>query len=75
MRNYCILRLLLAGFFLYVAWPMIPSAATQLEQFFWGSWLVFLFLVIGANFATLLQMTNPPSMEQEFVEERQRGQH
>lgn len=60
-----ILRLLLAAFFLYFAWPMIPKAATPLEFTFWGTWLVFFLLVVGANLATLLQMTKPPVMEQE----------
>lgn len=71
MKNYAILRLLLAGFFLYVAWPYFPHAVTTLEQVFWGSWLVFLMLVIGANLATLLQMTGPPVMEQEELKKRQ----
>ncbi|WP_085991698.1 hypothetical protein [Oceanobacillus senegalensis] len=71
MKNYAILRLLLAGFFLYVAWPVFPYAQTTLEQLFWGSWLVFLLLVVGANLATLLQMTRPPVMEQEELRSRQ----
>jgi len=73
MRNYAILRLLLAGFLLYVAWPYFPNAVTPLEQVFWGSWIVFVLLVIGANFATLLQLTNPPVMEQEESKRRQIG--
>ncbi|MDY0405340.1 hypothetical protein P5G51_007965 [Virgibacillus sp. 179-BFC.A HS] len=64
MRHYAILRLLLALFFLYFAWPFIPQASSQLELAFWASWLVFLLLVVGANLATLLQMTKPPIMEQ-----------
>lgn len=75
MRHYAILRLLLACFFLYIAWPLIPQANTQLESIFWGAWLVFLVLVIGANFATLLQMTNPPAMEQNRSRERQALKH
>ncbi|MBP1947780.1 hypothetical protein [Virgibacillus litoralis] len=71
MRHYAILRLLLAGFFLYFAWPAIPSAATQIELVFWGAWLLFLVLVVGANFATLLQITKPPVMEQERLGHRQ----
>ncbi|MUK86860.1 hypothetical protein GMD78_00395 [Ornithinibacillus sp. L9] len=72
MLHYAILRLLLAGFFLYFAWPLIPAATTQLEAVFWGAWLVFFMLVVGANFATLLQMTSPPVMEQEQIRQRQR---
>lgn len=75
MRHYPILRLLLAGLLLYIAWPLIPLAASQLEVVFWGIWLSFLVLVIGANFATLLQMTDPPVMEQEKVLERQTHNH
>ncbi|QKY71655.1 hypothetical protein [Lentibacillus sp. CBA3610] len=73
MRHYAILRLLLAGFFLYIAWPVIPSAITQEAVLFWGMWLGFLVLVVGSNFATLLQMTEPPVMEQERTETRQRA--
>ncbi|WP_068674668.1 hypothetical protein [Oceanobacillus sp. Castelsardo] len=75
MKNYAILRLLLAAFFLYVAWPYFPYAATTVEKLFWGSWLVFLFLVIGANLATLLQMTKPPVMEQKELTARQVDMH
>ncbi len=71
MRHYAILRLLLAGFFLYFAWPIIPDATSQIEMIFWGAWLAFFLLVVGANFATLLQITSPPVMEQK-KEQRQR---
>lgn len=72
MRHYAILRLLLAGFFLYFAWPIIPGAVTQAEFIFWGAWLLFLVLVVGANFATLLRMNTPPVMEQGRTGERKR---
>lgn len=75
MRHYPILRLLLAGLLLYIAWPLIPLAVSQLEMVFWGIWLIFLVLVVGANFATLLQMTDPPVMEQEKLLERQTHNH
>lgn len=71
MRHYAILRLLLAGFFLYFAWPVIPYATTPLEMTFWGIWILFFLLVVGANLATLLQMTRPPVMEQESKKQRQ----
>jgi len=64
MRHYAILRLSLALFLLYFAWPYIPDATTQIEKLFWGVWLGFLVLVIGGNFATLLQISYPPVMEQ-----------
>jgi hypothetical protein len=75
MRHYAILRILLAGFFLYFAWPAIPYATTMIEQLFWAAWLVFLLLVVGANFATLLQMTKPPIMEQDELKERQAAEN
>ncbi|GAB3065239.1 hypothetical protein GCM10027286_30850 [Virgibacillus ainsalahensis] len=75
MRHYAILRLLLAGFFLYFAWPAIPYATSAAELIFWGTWLFFFLLVVGANFATLLQMTKPPVMEQEEVKQRQSYNH
>ncbi|MFD1851904.1 hypothetical protein [Oceanobacillus bengalensis] len=71
MRHYTILRLLLAAFFLYIAWPMIPNASSNLELMFWGSWLLFFLLVVGSNFATLLQISRPPVMEQEELRTRQ----
>lgn len=64
MRQYTILRLLLALFLLYFAWPYIPTATTQLANIFWMVWLTFLVLVIGGNLATLLQISSPPVMEQ-----------
>lgn len=75
MRHYAILRILLAGLFLYFAWPHIPQATSQLEMLFWGAWLVLFLLVVGSNFATLLQMTNPPVMEQERERVRKTHKH
>lgn len=72
MKHYAILRLLLAAFLLYFAWPFIPEAVTQLELLFWGLWLIFFLLVVGANLATLLRMTEPPIMEQKEIRQRKR---
>lgn len=69
MRQYAILRLLFAGFLLYIAWPSIPEMSSNLETTFWGMWLGLFFLFVSGNTATLLQLTRPPVMEQE----RQRG--
>jgi len=66
MRHYTVLRLLLASFLLYFAWPYIPEAVTQIERLFWGAWLGFLLLVVGGNLATLLQIAHPPAMEQKI---------
>ncbi|WP_047985086.1 hypothetical protein [Ornithinibacillus californiensis] len=71
MRHYAFLRLLLAAFFLYFAWPLIPAANSQLELMFWGAWLAFFVLVFGSNLATLLKMSEPPVMEQEYEKFRQ----
>lgn len=71
MRHHAVLRFLLACFLLYFAWPMIPAAVTQTAALFWGVWLVLFLLVIAANSATILRITEPPSMEQERPRERQ----
>ncbi|MEN2765570.1 hypothetical protein [Ornithinibacillus xuwenensis] len=71
LRHYAILRLLLGAFFLYFAWPLIPAAESQLEMVFWGAWLLFFVFVMGANFATLLHLSEPPVMEQEYDKIRQ----
>ncbi|MGM8366289.1 hypothetical protein ACLIBG_12540 [Virgibacillus sp. W0181] len=70
MYQYTVLRLLLACFFLYFAWPYIPEAVTKVERIFWGGWLGFFTLVVGANLATLFQMTVPPVMEQKNREQK-----
>ncbi|MDY0408661.1 hypothetical protein [Paracerasibacillus soli] len=51
---------------MYFAWPLIPQASSQLESIFWGTWLVFFMLVVGANLANLLQLNDPPVMEQDY---------
>ncbi|MFC2948648.1 hypothetical protein [Virgibacillus sediminis] len=75
MYPYVVLRLLLAGFFLYMAWPSIPLAASSTELLFWGCWLFFFLLTVGANLAALLQMISPPVMEQEEVRGRLSDNH
>ncbi|WP_217586970.1 hypothetical protein [Lentibacillus saliphilus] len=71
MRHYAILKLLLAAFFLYFAWPVIPEAILGIERMFWMGWLIFFLLVVGANLATMLQITEPPIMEQNRQLERE----
>lgn len=75
MRHYAILRILLALFFLYIAWPLIPTAMTRLEMTFWGLWLGFFLLVMGANLATLLHLSDPPVMEQQELNRRKSHNH
>jgi len=71
LKNYPILRILLAAVMIYFAWPLIPLASTALELTFWGLWLFFFLLIIGANLANLLQMIPPPVIEQEYKKVKQ----
>ncbi|WP_053218919.1 hypothetical protein [Virgibacillus senegalensis] len=64
MKQYALLRILLACFFLYVAWPEIGKQTSNAGGYFWAGWLIFFLLVVGANLATMLKMTKPPVMEQ-----------
>lgn len=75
MKNYPILRLLLAGVMLYFALPMLRLATSALELTFWGLWLSFLLLIIGANLASLLQMIQPPVMEQQLEKIKEHDYH
>lgn len=75
MHYYALLRTLLASFFLYLAWPYVISVTSTLETIFWGAWLVFLFLILGANLATLLQVSKPPLIEQEMDKIRKTHKH
>lgn len=68
MYIYATLRLLLAAFFLYFSWPIIPYAVTSIEKLFWGSWLILLYAVLGGNLATLLKLSEPPTYEQPYDE-------
>lgn len=70
MRHYTYLRLLLAGFLLYFAWPYIPEATSTMEKLFWGVWLGFLWIVVGGNLATLLQLSKAPLLEQKQVKQK-----
>lgn len=73
--QYALLRILIAGFLLYVAWPFIPQSVTSIEQLFWGSWLFLFLLVIGANSASVLQIIQPPIMEQKREKQRKTYNH
>ena len=72
MRNLTVLRILFALFMLYFAWPRV-SYSTSLEMVFWGMWLGFFLLVFGSNLANLLQMIEPPIMEQSLEENKIRA--
>lgn len=73
MHHYTVLRLLLCGFLLYIAWPSISLGATLTEKIFWVSWLTFLCLVIGGNLATGLNISSPPKIEEKVERVRERG--
>lgn len=73
MRNHALLRLLLAAFFLYIAWPQIPKAQSEAGLLFWGMWLVFFLIVAGANLAILLQLHPVKAVEQKEKMRRIRG--
>lgn len=64
VRNRALLRLLLASFFLYIAWPRIHEAQEGSAMLFWGLWLVFFLICAGANLAILLQLQPRPAVEQ-----------
>lgn len=57
-KQYALLRLLLAGFLIYIAYPSIQAQATSTAHLFWFSWLGFLLLVIGANLAVVLRINH-----------------
>lgn len=73
MHHYTILRLLLCGFLLYIAWPSITLGTTMVEKTFWISWLVFFCLVVGGNLATGLQISRPPKIEEKTERVRERA--
>lgn len=75
MKNNALLRLLLACFFLYVAWPKIPGATTQVATVFWGMWLGFFMLVAGANLALLLKLDTAIQVEQMEAQIRKVDNH
>lgn len=71
MPLFTLFRILFSLFLLYFAWPYIPEATTPQEKIFWGAWLVFFLLVIGANLATLFRLTPEPMMEQDHSKHHQ----
>ncbi|WP_077621210.1 hypothetical protein [Sediminibacillus massiliensis] len=75
MRQYAMLRILLACFFLYLAWPYIHEISGRLSSMFWAAWLVFFLLVAGSNFASLLRMVKPPVMEQDVQKRKEFGKN
>ncbi|KGX89109.1 hypothetical protein [Pontibacillus litoralis] len=64
-KQYSVLRLLLAFFLLYMAWPYIQVQGEQVASYFWLGWLVFFLFVVGANLADLLRISRQPALEEE----------
>ncbi|KGP73626.1 hypothetical protein [Pontibacillus yanchengensis] len=58
MRQNAILRLMLACFLLYVAWPYLRVQGSPIGSYFWLTWLFFFLLVAGANLAVILRIPN-----------------
>lgn len=70
MHLYALFRILIVGFFLYMARPYLLNVEGTIEFLFWSAWLLLALLILGANLATLLQITHPPLIEQEQKQER-----
>ncbi|QSS99228.1 hypothetical protein IMZ31_14205 [Pontibacillus sp. ALD_SL1] len=72
MRQHALLRLLLACFLFYVAWPSVQVQGSAAGSYFWMAWLIFLFMIIGANLALLLNLrVQLVYREEEVKEEKQ----
>ncbi|CQR48125.1 hypothetical protein BN1058_02472 [Paraliobacillus sp. PM-2] len=56
VKQYAWLRLLLAAFLMYMAFPSMEAQANSTAHLFWFSWLGFFLLVIGANLAIVLRI-------------------
>lgn len=69
MRQHALLRLLLACFLFYVAWPSVQVQGSGVGSYFWMAWLVLLFMAIGANLAILLNLRAQLVYREEEVEE------
>lgn len=75
MKQYALLRLLLALFLLYVAWPSMIHTGSGIEQTFWSMWFIFVLIVSGANLATLMELNRTAQLEQSNTRERQVDNH
>lgn len=69
MKQYAVLRLLLAGFLLYLALPSIQMHPQGLAQLYWFSWLVLFTLIFGANLATVLLGKEVTERETEHIKQ------
>lgn len=70
MRQNALLRLLLACFLLYIAWPSLQVQGGQISSLFWLGWSVFFLLVAGSNLAVVLKL---PTKLEFKKEEEQKG--
>lgn len=72
MRQNALLRLLLACFLLYVAWPSIQVQGGTLASYFWLAWLVFFLFVAGSNLATLMKIPAASRLHESPESEKKR---
>ncbi|MFC0522338.1 hypothetical protein ACFFGV_01880 [Pontibacillus salicampi] len=75
MRQNALLRLLLACFLLYMAWPFLRVQGETLANYFWIGWMVFFVLVAGGNLALLLQLSSPPKFKEPSLEGKKQLSH
>ncbi|MFB1050840.1 hypothetical protein [Paraliobacillus sp. JSM ZJ581] len=57
-KQYALLRLLLASFLIYMAYPSLKLQTTSTAHLFWFSWFGFFLLVIGSNLAIVLKINH-----------------
>lgn len=74
-RQNALLRLMLACFLLYTAWPTLGAHPSGIANLFWGAWLVFFMFVAGSNLATLLRLAPKHVFETEEEKEIQFGKN
>lgn len=56
VRQNALLRLLLACFLFYMAWPSVQVQGGGVASYFWIGWLVFFLFVAGSNLATVMKI-------------------
>ncbi|HLS36085.1 MAG TPA: hypothetical protein VK061_07595 [Bacillota bacterium] len=61
--HHAFLKLLMASFFLFFAFPDISLQFVH-ETVFWLIWTTLCLFVIGSNLSTIFRITQPPKLEQ-----------
>ncbi|KGX93365.1 hypothetical protein N781_09930 [Pontibacillus halophilus JSM 076056 = DSM 19796] len=75
MIQHAWLRILLACFLLYMAWPFLGVQGSTVATLFWGAWLAFFLLVIGANLAIVLRFRSKPQFHEKEEKRRLLGRN